>query len=179
MAERINSIDEISETLNAEVNDLVAWSSDLDDGMFFKSVNEKWSTGEQIEHLRKSSSPLAMALKLPKIVIKAKVGKPNRPSRSYEEVKEKYRVKLAALDEIPTTRFYPDIQKDKSKKKILDSYLSTSEKLIKAVRKWQDEDLDRYILPHPLLGKLTVREMLFFTINHTRHHFNSIKQLYG
>jgi hypothetical protein len=25
-------------------------------------------------------------------------------------------------------------------------------------------------LPHPLLGKLTVREMLFFTLYHQRHH---------
>ena len=31
-------------------------------------------------------------------------------------------------------------------------------------------DLDAVLLPHPLLGKLTVREMLFFTVYHVQHH---------
>ena len=35
-------------------------------------------------------------------------------------------------------------------------------------------DLDRYRLPHPLLGKLTVREMLFFTVYHNYHHVRSV-----
>jgi len=26
------------------------------------------------------------------------------------------------------------------------------------------------LLPHPLLGKVTVREMLYFTIHHVQHH---------
>ena len=38
------------------------------------------------------------------------------------------------------------------------------------VDRWSDEDLDNTLLPHPLLGKLTVREMLFFTIHHVQHH---------
>ena len=35
---------------------------------------------------------------------------------------------------------------------------------------FSEKDLDNYILPHPLLGKLTIREMLFFTIYHVQHH---------
>jgi hypothetical protein len=30
--------------------------------------------------------------------------------------------------------------------------------------------LDLLILPHPLLGKLTLREMLYFTLYHVEHH---------
>jgi hypothetical protein len=26
------------------------------------------------------------------------------------------------------------------------------------------------VLPHPLLGKLTIREMLYFTVYHGEHH---------
>ncbi len=29
-------------------------------------------------------------------------------------------------------------------------------------------------MPHPLIGRLTVREMLFFTLLHTRHHLDRI-----
>jgi uncharacterized damage-inducible protein DinB len=34
--------------------------------------------------------------------------------------------------------------------------------------------LDRLRLPHPALGKLTVREMLFFTIYHNIHHVENV-----
>ncbi len=40
----------------------------------------------------------------------------------------------------------------------------------RAVSSWSEADLDRCRLPHPLLGKLTVREMLFFTLYHYEHH---------
>ena len=37
-------------------------------------------------------------------------------------------------------------------------------------QRWSDADLDSVLLPHPLLGKVTVREMLYFTIHHVQHH---------
>jgi hypothetical protein len=36
--------------------------------------------------------------------------------------------------------------------------------------------LDRWRLPHPLLGRLTVREMLFFTLCHNRHHLEGVRR---
>jgi hypothetical protein len=38
---------------------------------------------------------------------------------------------------------------------------------------WKDADMDRYSLPHPLLGTITVREILFFTIYHSMRHMSS------
>ena len=38
------------------------------------------------------------------------------------------------------------------------------------VVKLTEDEFDKYILPHPLLGKLTMREMLYFTIYHVGHH---------
>jgi hypothetical protein len=46
--------------------------------------------------------------------------------------------------------------------------------LADVVGHWREEDLDRYRLPHPLLGKLTVREMLLFTVYHNYHHPRSL-----
>ena len=37
------------------------------------------------------------------------------------------------------------------------------------------DDLDKYVLPHPLLGKVTLREMLYFTIHHNEHHLELLK----
>lgn len=49
-----------------------------------------------------------------------------------------------------------------------------SQQLWSAIDVWRDADLDRYLLPHPLLGKLTLREMLFFTLYHNYHHVQSV-----
>ena len=42
--------------------------------------------------------------------------------------------------------------------------------MVAAAEKWDEKELDEYYLPHPILGKLTVREILFFTIYHNLRH---------
>lgn len=39
-----------------------------------------------------------------------------------------------------------------------------------AVEPWTEMNLNCCQLPHPLLGKLTVKEMLFFTLYHYEYH---------
>jgi hypothetical protein len=41
---------------------------------------------------------------------------------------------------------------------------------------WSERQLDRIRLPHPVLGKLSVREMLFFTLYHNQHHIEAVKR---
>ena len=48
-------------------------------------------------------------------------------------------------------------------------------RLEKAIAHQHEEDLDRYLAPHPLLGKITLRELAYFTIYHTHHHLQIIK----
>ena len=36
--------------------------------------------------------------------------------------------------------------------------------------------LDRYRLPHPLIGKLTLRELLLWTLYHNAHHVQRIAE---
>jgi hypothetical protein len=43
----------------------------------------------------------------------------------------------------------------------------------------QEERLDQYLAPHPLLGKITLRELTFFTIYHSHHHLDSIRKMTG
>jgi len=45
-----------------------------------------------------------------------------------------------------------------------------ADKLCRKTMKHSEAALDKYILPHPLLGKLTLREMLYFTAYHVAHH---------
>ena len=52
------------------------------------------------------------------------------------------------------------------------------DKLAHAIKlKWKDPQLDQYIAPHPLLGKITLRELGYFTIYHTYHHLETIQKM--
>jgi hypothetical protein len=45
-----------------------------------------------------------------------------------------------------------------------------------AFQRWPEPALDRYQLPHPLLGRLTVREMLAFSVYHHAHHLRRVAE---
>jgi hypothetical protein len=116
-----------------------------------------------------------MALSLPDWFLKIYVGKANRPSKTYEELVEKYKYKLSQGG----TASSPYIPKEvpvESQRIITRQIRTNVDKLCKKLERYSEERLDTLILPHPLLGKVTLREMMYFTIHHARHHQNSIEQ---
>ena len=156
-------------------------------GKFIKYVNEltldeyefcpmgKWSAGQQTEHLIKSTSPLNRALSIPKFILSLKFGKANRASKSYEGLVAKYKLKLENQGKAPE-RYTPKVIKGTQREK-LSSHLDQNIKTLCAhINNWTEKDLDKYILPHPLLGKVTIREILYFTIYHAQHHKILVKQ---
>ncbi|MCI0695857.1 DinB family protein [candidate division KSB1 bacterium] len=83
-----------------------------------------------------------------------------------------------------TGRYIPVIEErppdfDQAKQGILRKWDETSKKLLAVLQGWNEERLDKYLLPHPILGKLTIREMLFFTLYHDIHHVNNVRKLLG
>ena len=64
-----------------------------------------------------------------------------------------------------------------SQQSLIQKWLEVSERLPAALANWNEKALDRHCLPHPVLGKLTVREMLFFTLYHNTHHVNDVERL--
>ena len=49
--------------------------------------------------------------------------------------------------------------------------------LISNLQNWSEEEFEIYNCPHPVLGKFTVREILYFTIYHVQHHNETIKKM--
>ena len=141
----------------------------LNDNEFLFSANGKWTAGQQLDHIYRSVSAVTFALTLPKIIIKLYVGKANRPSKDYEALIAKYKLKLEAGGKA-SGRFIPKPVNPGQKTKLKEKLIRSVESLCKKVDKYNERQLDYYILPHPLLGKLTVREMLYFTIYHVQHH---------
>jgi len=144
------------------------------DNKFFSQPGEKWSIAQNADHLTRAVKTTRLAYALPKILIRTLFGKANRPSKSYEDLVAKYKQKLAAGGKasgryLPKTHLIKKLTVIQKWQKQNENYLETLE------LKWKDDQLDLYIAPHPLLGKLTLRELCYFTIYHTEHHLNIIK----
>jgi len=93
---------------------------------------------------------------------------------SYEELCQIYRDEIAQGAQ-SSGRYLPSQEEahanvEKKKKELIDQFSKVSTELVSTVERWDDEELDQYLLPHPILGKLTIREMLFFTIYHNLRH---------
>lgn len=144
---------------------------------FEKQVAGKWTPGQQLEHILRSVSPVSLALSLPGFVLRLVFGKANRPSRSYEELVAKYHAALSKGGRA-SGRF--DVKKQvpvAHRNSLLTALRRTVLQLTRLSTQLSDAELDKYILPHPLLGKLTLREMLYFTAYHVLHHQCSVQEI--
>ncbi|HEX7847615.1 MAG TPA: DinB family protein, partial [Chitinophagaceae bacterium] len=143
---------------------------------FFRQPHEKWSIAQNVKHLITSAKMTKLAYSLPKFITRIYVGKPNRPSRSYDELVDKYKLKLRQGGKA-SGRFIPEkISAANGKEKWVNDFSRSMNSLTTSIAKWNDEQLDRYIAPHPLLGKITHRELAYFTIYHIQHHLAIIHQ---
>lgn len=145
----------------------------LNDTDFIKSNNGKWSAGQHLDHIIRAINPITLGLILPFFFLKLFFGKANRPSKTYKEFVQKYKDKLA-LGGAASGRFIPKNitveQRDNLHKRIL----KVVDSLILQISYCTESELDIIIFPHPLLGKVTLREMMYFTIYHVEHHQNII-----
>ena len=151
--------------------------------LFHRPADGVWSAAEHVVHLVKSVQAVAMALKIPKVLLAARFGTAREESRTYAQVREDYLSRLAAGGVasgpyVPSSLNPGDEQEAAAMRgRALSGWRRAGEGLEKQVAKWSEKALDRYRLPHPLLGKLTVREMLCFTHYHDLHHLGIVRRL--
>lgn len=140
-----------------------------EDEFLFRPNPEKWSNGENLKHILQSTNPLSQALFLPKFQMKLMFGKANRPSRTYDELVEKYHGKLEKGGKA-SGKYIPNTIAFDQRESLSNKVMKIVKKITKQLNSFSEEDLDNFILPHPLIGKLTLREMMYFTIYHVQHH---------
>jgi len=61
---------------------------------------------------------------------------------------------------------------------ILDRLQVEQKKLQYTTKKISDKNLDTLVLPHPLMGKMPVREIIMWTAYHVEHHTETLKTNY-
>jgi hypothetical protein len=145
---------------------------------FFKTpADGSWSVSKNIDHLYKANLAVILGLKTPKPLL-LPFGINQNASRPILKIKELYLHKLK--NGAGATLFTPfAIFEDVSDAKRLSSikkFVKSISNLGKELESWSDDELNKYRVPHPILGILTVREMLFFTVYHLFHHSSKVEE---
>lgn len=149
----------------------------LDEEAFLRQPGTAWTAGQQWAHIVASVSPVALAFALPKWGLRMWMGKSTRPSRSYDALVARYLEKLAAGGRA-SGRFVPKPVAWSDKARLRRDLDVAVRRLIRRIGRFSEAELDTMLLPHPLLGKLTLREMLFFTVHHVeQHHHITLRNL--
>lgn len=144
---------------------------------FNTSRDNKWTTGENIQHIITATRMTSLAYALPKLLSVLLYGKPRHNSHTYDNVVGHYTSKLQAGAK--ATGVYVPKHTGYNQKQLVGKLKNEGEKLVKALdEKWSEEELDKYQVAHPILKNLTHRELAYFTIYHNGHHQNTIEMYY-
>ncbi|TAF68313.1 MAG: DinB family protein [Cytophagales bacterium] len=143
----------------------------------YKPSPEKWNAAQQAAHLLSSIKPLLLAFSLPTFVLKIMFGKAQNPSKSESEIIKQYQAKLSEGAKA-SKEYIPKEVSWEERSDLIANLHNTLEKLQKKINHYSESQLDACLLPHPVLGKITLREMLYFTRYHAEHHQKSIENLF-
>jgi hypothetical protein len=140
-----------------------------------KQPNGKWSAVQHVQHINKGTGAVAKYLTLDKTTIGQTFGLAEKPSRSFDEIMAFFKQYVTGA--VSTERFMPEASEQISFAQENQKGKQFVEGLVTALDQWTEEDLDKYVCPHPLLGKLTAREMVYFTLFHAKHHLKTVENI--
>ncbi|GAB3560561.1 DinB family protein [Spirosoma fluminis] len=160
---------QIQDQLITDCQAFLTVANQFADEQFKARPDGKWSVADTMQHLYLSARPVARLMAGPREIL-LQWGEARQASRPYDVIAETYRQVLATGVKAPESMSPRPEDMADSRTVITERFQQIYEALVEAAHTWTDEELDRYVMPHPALGKLTVREMLDFTSIHTQHH---------
>lgn len=162
------------EQFKANHEELMKYINQLTNTEFTTSTNGKWTPGQQLEHVYLCLVPIAKVLSS-KTFILEKFGVINRAVWNYDEVIHNYTTALSQGGKAPE-KFLPAAVDVNKKALIMNDTTSTLNSICESLNDYTEAELDSLLLPHPLLGKLSIRELFFLMGYHATHHLNQTKQ---
>ncbi len=136
---------------------------------------QKWSAGQQLEHIVICVKPFVKALGMDKKILEQTFGVATKQGRTYDELLTDYVTKLQGGGKAPE-RFVPQPTSFAQRDGLTETLTKLIEDLNSTIANYTETDLDTLCLPHPLLGTISIREMLFNAIYHVEHHHQLAKQ---
>jgi hypothetical protein len=163
---------EILEALESNARSIVEFFSGLPERHFFDGDPEHWGPAHHLRHLTEASISVERALRSKTLPLH-----PAGLSRTYPEVRD---AATASLEATPKDRLLEMgrtvvIPAGSRQRDVVEAFMAASAALRDAATTWTEHAMDRHALPHPLMGRLTVREMLLFFVVHERHHLKIVR----
>lgn len=172
----IQTKSDIIAALQQSYEQVISTATQLPDTQFFTGTDTEWSPADYLKHLILSVKPFARALQLTPEQLESMFGTSADGSMTYTELVEAYDAKIqAGLRAESSPSFTPvsyDLPEDVQNIQgyLIEAWEITNKSLIAVLDNWSELDMDTYVLPHPALSNITLREMCFFTIHHNQVH---------
>lgn len=151
------------------------WTAFDSDAFFRRPAAEVWAPADQVRHLTKAIRAVTRGLRIPRLFLLVRFGWHRGTSRSLETLRSDYQRALsggARAREFAPRALEPTDMDAPGRARVMAHHATAVTEFADAVSRWPARALDRSQLPHPLLGKLSVREMVLFTLLHNVHHVN-------
>lgn len=147
----------------------------MSDEELFSQPTGKWSPAQHLQHLIIATKTSTAAFALPKFIVRL-VGGTTKSSRTYDQLVADYREKLQGGAKA-SGRYIPnEIDKSVGKEKLLLRWNKATTLYLQSLGNQNDIDsLRKVAVKHPILQKISLLELAYFTIYHTEHHLNLIK----
>jgi hypothetical protein len=166
--------------LSLEERDVAEFFASLSPDEFMLRVGAAWTPAEHLHHLNTAVSAVARGFATSPWMLRLRFGRARRPSRTFVQLRDDYRARLAAGAGargpfVPPRADLTPEQATSRKAESLARWQRVNARLVASLERWNESNLDRIRLPHPILGKITAREMAFFIIYHGHHHVVAAK----
>jgi hypothetical protein len=172
-----NANDPMIQNLIQAYREALDFADSLDDHTYASPPLEgKWSPAQHLVHLTRSLGIVVWVTSWPFALQRLVWGKANRPSRSYDELVQRYQARLAGIKAKSPAFFAAPAQSASQRQRINKRLLALTERYAQQLQSCPADYLESQILPHPALGKVTVREMALFSTYHGRLHLGLIQR---
>lgn len=173
--------------LKTDLQNLIRQSTDSVTTWFESYPREKfeyipsgktWSTGQHLLHLIKVYKGINMALGMSKLVLRFKFGTRKYKELSYDQMKSNFVNNYSEKKFESPDNVMPGPVSVIDRMTLISKLERESESMKKLIQKLSEKDLSKYVLPHPIFGKLTLREFVMFNALHNDHHLNTLDSCY-
>ena len=149
------------------------WTTYDTPAFFRRPAPEVWAPADHIRHLNKVLRAITRGLRVPRLLLLVRFGWSRRPSRTLDALRADYAAVLArggTAGRYAASPLSAADATDDRRATVMAEHATAVEEFAEAIRRWSPRALDRYRVPHPLMGRLPMREIALFALLHNVHH---------
>lgn len=165
--------DHILAAMAERAEEIHAYVSQLPAAALETGTSAAWGVSHHLAHLASGHGRLTRAFRTRDLLPR----QAGVPSRGYAAVRDAYRAALALApkDMLARNATTGAVEAGTTHMEVLGRYASAASELRRAAQEWNETELDERLIPHPLLGPLPAREMLWFMLYHDLHHLEGMR----